>query len=454
MATSSLPERASLEFLKKLAKERLRELRAGDPAVKLATAQLALAREYGFASWRQLKAEVERRQASSADAVFEACLAGDAAALGRLLDSGPELVRARKHGLGVLHAAAASVECVRLLLERGADPDARDEGDSASPLHHAAAHGNVDVVRALLDAGADVHGRGDVHGGDVIGWAVGNGKDRKDFNPAVVALLLERGARHHIFSAIAMDDPDLVRSIVAEDPEALRRRRSRFEESQSPLHFALAAPNAIARKTPQYDMARLLIQLGADVEATDDLGRTPLAVAMLRGDVEAMRLLEAAGARPPATAGPRSEASLLRESMYRQVTPMLCVEDPDATVALYTSLGFTLDARVPEVGRISWAAMSFGKAHLMVQERVARPANMIALWFHTSRIEELYELFKARQLDAARQELAQEPASAPGAGPGPGPAFRFEEDLYSPHYGGRQFSVSDPNGFELVFQSE
>lgn len=32
--------------------------------------------------------------------------------------------------------------------------------------------------------------------------------------------------------------------------------------------------------------------------------------------------------------------------------------------------------------------------------------------------------------------------------------FHFEEDLYSPHYGGRQFSISDMNGFELVFRSE
>ncbi len=37
-----LPERASLEFLKKLAKERLRELRRRDPEARLAAAQLAV----------------------------------------------------------------------------------------------------------------------------------------------------------------------------------------------------------------------------------------------------------------------------------------------------------------------------------------------------------------------------------------------------------------------------
>ena len=131
--------------------------------------------------------------------------------------------------------------------------------------------------------------------------------------------------------------------------------------------------------------------------------------------------------------------------MDRQVTPMLCVSDPDATVAFYAEVGFTLDARVPETGPIGWAALSFGKVQLMVQHRVARPNDSIALWFHTSRLEELYRLFKSRQLASARAALAGGKQAS---------AFRFEEDLYAPHYGGRQFSISDLNGFELVFQSE
>ena len=48
MSNSRLPERASLEYLRKLAKDRLRELRSADPRVKLATALLAVARDYGF----------------------------------------------------------------------------------------------------------------------------------------------------------------------------------------------------------------------------------------------------------------------------------------------------------------------------------------------------------------------------------------------------------------------
>ena len=48
-AAKRLPERASLEQLRKQAKEHLAALRAADPAAKLADAQYQLAREYGSA---------------------------------------------------------------------------------------------------------------------------------------------------------------------------------------------------------------------------------------------------------------------------------------------------------------------------------------------------------------------------------------------------------------------
>src|SRR5438034_9771541 len=54
-----LPDRPSLEYLKKLATERLRELQRGDASAQLADAQLAVAREQGFASWRKLRAHLD-----------------------------------------------------------------------------------------------------------------------------------------------------------------------------------------------------------------------------------------------------------------------------------------------------------------------------------------------------------------------------------------------------------
>jgi hypothetical protein len=58
-ASISLPDRPSLEWLRKTAKHRLSELRGTNPNAKLAEAQLAVARENGFSSWRALKAHID-----------------------------------------------------------------------------------------------------------------------------------------------------------------------------------------------------------------------------------------------------------------------------------------------------------------------------------------------------------------------------------------------------------
>jgi len=60
-----LPPAANLEHLRKQAKLRLRALRVRTSEARLADAQLAVARDYGFASWRALKTAIE--QAGSSD---------------------------------------------------------------------------------------------------------------------------------------------------------------------------------------------------------------------------------------------------------------------------------------------------------------------------------------------------------------------------------------------------
>lgn len=54
----SLPAQPSLEHLRKMAKRRLAKLRAAGASAQLADAQLLLAREHGFSSWRALKAAI------------------------------------------------------------------------------------------------------------------------------------------------------------------------------------------------------------------------------------------------------------------------------------------------------------------------------------------------------------------------------------------------------------
>src|SRR5262249_6140129 len=215
----ALPERASLEYLKRLAKERLTDLRAAHSTAKLADAQRDIARQYGFSSWRALKAEIDRRSTPQIAAFSQACVRGDVEAIRALLRDRPDLVRERiMSGSTGLHLAIRHPQAMQVLIEHGADPNARDVGDNATPLHFAAGQGLVDSVRVLLNAGANVHGAGDAHQSGVIGWASRAGHEE------VVDLLLAHGARHHIFSAMALGDVDLVERLVRSDPTCLAQR--------------------------------------------------------------------------------------------------------------------------------------------------------------------------------------------------------------------------------------
>jgi hypothetical protein len=263
----------------------------------------------------------------------------------------------------------------------------------------------------------------------------------------VIDLLLERGARHHILSAMALGDLDLVQRLVEENPECLSRRRSHFENAHTPLHAAFAPPDGIGSLSgkPNYTMLELLIELGADVEAKDDKGRTPLAVAMLRGDREAMRRLRAAGANEPQqlhTARVPEDLAAIAGSVKKSV-PMFFVLDMRATVRWYESIGFTVDERYEDGGELVFARLSFGNGEFTLSPGGKPGPRDVRLWFFTDRIQELYQLLKQRQLRAAHAALS--------GGTIDEPEVRFDEDLYEPFYGGRQFSIQDNNGLEPIF---
>src|SRR5256885_5630270 len=267
-ALLSLPDEPNLDWLRKQAKRRLAELRQADPAARLAAAQFDLAQQYGFSSWRALKAHVDSLTLDGK--FFHAARAGDVAGLTALLDRHPQKLHARSapYEWSLLHAAAHAgrLAVVDLLLKRGLDVNTREKGDNTYAMHWAAAAGHLDVVRRLAEAGGDVVGHGDDHELEVIGWATGwNGCDDAAHR-AVADFLVSRGARHHIFSAIAAKLPDEVRRIVAEDPSALNRRMSRNENHMTPLHYA------VREKRPE--MVALLLELGADPLAVDGSGFT------------------------------------------------------------------------------------------------------------------------------------------------------------------------------------
>jgi ankyrin repeat protein len=263
-----LPDNPNLDWLRKQAKRRLEELREINPAAQLAHAQFELARQYGFTSWRGLKAHVDALTVEGQ--LFDAAGGGDVARLAALLDKHPDKLhaRAKPYEWSLLHAAAHNghLSAVDLLLKRGIDVNTREKGDNTYAMHWAAAGGHLDVVRRLADAGGDVVGHGDDHELEVIGWATCWEGCDDAAHRAVADLLVSRGAKHHIFSAIAMNLADEVRQIVAADRSALNRRQSRNENNRTPLHFAVL-------KNRQ-EMISLLLELGADPLAVDGSGQS------------------------------------------------------------------------------------------------------------------------------------------------------------------------------------
>ncbi len=171
----------------------------------------------------------------------------------------------------LLHLAAKDPSAIDVLLRHGADVHARDTGDHTYALHWAAAGGAVDAVRRLIAAGSDVVGAGDDHALEVIGWASCWPGCDDAAHRAVVDLLVAHGARHHVFSAIALDLEDELRKVVARDPASINRRMSHNENQQLPLHFAV--------RMRRRAMIATLLEVGADPLGVDGSGMSVAAYA-------------------------------------------------------------------------------------------------------------------------------------------------------------------------------
>ena len=227
----SLPEKPSLEFLKKEAKE----LRRGMPQAKLADAQHALANDYGFPTWAKLKAHVEAQSLTPALALTAAIRDSDAARVRQLLDAHPEL-RAR------------------------IDAPLEDYGHGQHALFAAVQRTDRATIDVLLAAGADIRKRTE--------WEPGGFGLLDDCDPSLVDFLIERGARLDAHSAARLGKLDTLREFVATDPAVVHAPGA---DGRTPLHFASTI-----------EIAEFLLANGADIDARDRNFHSTPAQHMLR----------------------------------------------------------------------------------------------------------------------------------------------------------------------------
>lgn len=344
--------------------------------VALHDAQLVIAREYGFASWPRWKQFVELRRldlaqraaelvkaACSNDVrkarvllasepelamfdVFTACVCGDIETVERAIVRDPDVVNQKGGPFGhepILYACFSRllradvarrdgiVRIVRLLLDRGADANARfwHESDGQrwlqSTLYGAAGiANNVELTTMLLDAGAKI----DEQDLEVLYHTT-------EFpDPTCLRLLLERGnpplkqVKYCLGRATDFVYPEHVRLFLAAGADP--NERINWNGLRTHLQKAVYLDRPV-------EIIQMLIDAGGDVHAVDGHGGSVLRSAVRNGNVAVIALLRSRGARD----------ETITEADARRGDPMtLCLaaaRDDVATIDRLLDAGAAID---------------------------------------------------------------------------------------------------------------
>ena len=198
---------------------------------------------------------------SSADGHSRSLASDNAGAPERVVTRRDLLRRGDARGVAPLALAAwrGHARVADYLLRGGADPDARDDYGVAA-LHKAVGHGHMDVARRILaDGGADVN----VRVGAVAASVPKSYAAESRGQTALHVACRRKQGDEETDGVPTPADARLVATLLryGADPNA------RDALGETPLHHALEACDAAS--------ARLLARAGADPNARDAAGRTP-----------------------------------------------------------------------------------------------------------------------------------------------------------------------------------
>jgi ankyrin repeat protein len=399
--TKRLPARPSLEHLKKEAKRRLAAMRQQGPDVALAAAQLAVARDYGFASWRRLKAHVDATELGRRylRPVFDAARTGDVETVRGALAAGFDPRTIDDDGRTIHQIAkAGGFSAIELLAREHQERDRRppEIGHAINAILDAAEHGRADELARLLDDHPELI---DERGGNFQNQTALH-KAAWQNRSACVRLLIERGAdvrirddgdnAYALHFAAESADLDIVRLLVEAGSDVigegddhhlgvlgwatcLRQLRQDVAAyllahgARLNLWSAIALDRAdevrrlVARdrtvldarmsrnehhRTPLHhaaaknrpDMVALLLDLGQNPNATDAAGATPLTTASQENaDPRLIEMLLQAGAKIDFFAALNLARFDLAEAMLREDPARISAQGRD-TVALHLAV--------------------------------------------------------------------------------------------------------------------
>ena len=197
-----------------------------------------------------------------------------------------------------IHAAArrGRTDIVQMMLARDPTLARARGGDGQTPLHVAA---TVEAARLLIEAGADIDARDVDHESTAAQYAI---RERQD----VARFLVGKGCATDVLMAAALGDSDLVRRHLDNNPASIAT-------TVSPTWFPMANPraggtiyiwtlgggksaHAIAREFGHGDTFRLLMERSSPqiaLAAACEIADEPLVLSILASHPDAAKLLNA-----------------------------------------------------------------------------------------------------------------------------------------------------------------
>ncbi|MEM7590118.1 MAG: sigma-70 family RNA polymerase sigma factor [Cyanobacteria bacterium P01_A01_bin.83] len=271
----------------------------------------------------------------------EAVCNGDIETIQTLIQQDTRLVNVQSQEIKStpLHFAAhrGYLNIVTLLLDAGANVNGKEGNYSQSTaLHWAASGGHLEVVKLLVKHEAKLNVTDNWNNLTPIGWTTILRYDHGDCpmgneHQEIREYLLNRGANLDIFSAIILNDYQRVLTIAANSRSERKPRLLKAgycsQVLQQRLGFALGGlqPLHYAIQEGKTEIAKLLIEQGADLLAKSYLGITPLCMAIQQGNQQIIELLSDKSV-------PQDLASLLILKQWSQAQSLIETK-PDLLIA-------------------------------------------------------------------------------------------------------------------------
>lgn len=233
-------------------------------------------------------ADVNATSYSGKTVLMSACPKCSAGTIERILDMGADINAACEDSSTALMRAASSrdINVIILLLERGANVDARDQ-NGRNPLMWFSREGNTAAVKLLLEKGCDVNSV-DKQGMSALMHA------SSENHAEVIELLKSFGAEElyggkqlNLEDAINSNDLALVRELLDKGADVDATEEDDYQNITNLMY---------ASRDGKYEMVRLLLDYGANVNHKSYYGITALMFASTHGHYEIIKLLLDKGA--------------------------------------------------------------------------------------------------------------------------------------------------------------